>query len=269
MTTAGMTIPGSATPGSTNQYLAGLPAIVTGAGQGVGRGIALALAAAGAPVVVAGRTESRLHETVETIRARGGRAIAVQCQVRDAADIERCVARTVEEFGGVRILVNNAQDVASGPMLALTDERFMAGIESGPLATLRFMRACHPYLKREGGSIVNLGSGSALQPNTSMFGGYAAAKEAIRALTRAAACEWGRDNIRVNVILPLADSPGYDTWAEQNSKYVAAMIAGVPLRRVGDCENDIGRIVAWLCGPDAAYLTGMTLPIDGGQTFVR
>jgi meso-butanediol dehydrogenase / (S,S)-butanediol dehydrogenase / diacetyl reductase len=253
----------------SHPFLAGQPAIVTGAGQGVGRGIALALAAAGASVTVAGRTQSRLLETVEAIRARGGEAIAVPCQVKDAGDIERCVARTVEAFGGVRILVNNAQDVPGGPLLAVTDEALTAGFESGPLATLRFMRACHPHLKRAGGSIVNLGSGSALQSNTSGFGGYACVKEGIRALTRAAACEWGRDGIRVNVILPLADSPSYEGWAEANPKFVAGMMSQLPLGRIGDCETDIGRVVAWLCGPDAAYLTGLTLPIDGGQAFVR
>ena len=248
--------------------LDGKSALVTGAGQGVGRGIALALAAEGARIAVAGRTESKLHEVCAEIRARGAEAVPVVCDVMQAADIERCVQETVAAFGTVDILVNNAQVVPLGPLLGITEEQYQQGMDSGPLATLRFMRACHTYLKN-GGSIVNLGSAAAIRWDPIGYGAYAAAKEAIRALSRAAACEWGPDGIRVNCILPLARSPALDGWITARPEEAEAFFRTIPLGYVGDCELDIGRAVVFLCSEDARYLTGHSIPLDGGQAFMR
>ena len=144
------------------------------------------------------------------------------------------------------------------------------GILDGKVAlvTLRFMRACHPYL-RDGGCVVNLGSSSAMRWDAVGYGAYTAAKEAIRALTRSAAVEWGPDGIRVNCILPLAMSPAMDGWIAAAPHEAEALVRTVPLGRVGDCEVDIGRAVVFLCGPDARYITGHTLPLDGGQAYLR
>jgi NAD(P)-dependent dehydrogenase (short-subunit alcohol dehydrogenase family) len=248
--------------------LDGKKAIVTGAGQGVGRGIALALASEGCAVAVAGRTESKLLDVVKEIEERGGRAVAVQCDVGHADQIQRCVDVTLKELGGIDILVNNAQSVPLGKLLDVTDESFQAGFDTGPLASLRFMRACYPHLKG-GGSVVNLGTGAALRPDPVGYGAYAAVKEATRTLTRAAAVEWGPDGIRVNAIIPLAMSPGMQFWEKINPEEAGAFLATVPLQRGGDCERDVGRAVAMLVGPDAGYITGSTLMLDGGQAYLR
>lgn len=248
--------------------LDGKVALVTGAGQGVGRGIALALAGEGARVVVAGRTEGKLLQTCTEITQRGGSALPVVCDVMIAEDITRCVQASVDAFGTVDILVNNAQVVTLGRILDFSEEHYQAGMDSGPLATLRFMRACHPYL-RDGGCVVNLGSSSAMRWDAVGYGAYTAAKEAIRALTRSAAVEWGPDGIRVNCILPLAMSPAMDGWIAAAPHEAEALFRTVPLGRVGDCEVDIGRAVVFLCGPDARYITGHTLPLDGGQAYLR
>jgi NAD(P)-dependent dehydrogenase (short-subunit alcohol dehydrogenase family) len=165
--------------------LEGRAALVTGAGQGVGRGIALALAAEGCAVAVAGRTGSKLRDVCGEIAGRGGAAVPVVCDVTHPEQIEACVEAVVERLGGLDVLVNNAQIVPLGTLLEVSDEDVEAGWRSGPLATLRLMRACHPHL-RGGGSIVNLGTGAALRPDPVGYGAYAAVKEAIRALTRAA-----------------------------------------------------------------------------------
>ncbi|WP_028217609.1 SDR family NAD(P)-dependent oxidoreductase [Paraburkholderia oxyphila] len=241
-------------------------ALVTGAGQGVGQGVALALAAEGAAVAVVGRTLDKLLATCETIRQRGGVAEPFLCDVMDGAQITRCVEAVVARFGGVQILVNNAQVVPLGRLLEVTDEAFVAGFDSGPLATLRLMRACHPYLKGDG-VIVNFASSAAVRWDASGYGAYAATKEAIRSLTRAAACEWGPDGIRVNAVAPHALSPGLKGWVDEHPQEAAAFFKTIPLGRVGDCERDIGRAIVWLASTDAGYLTGATLPLDGGQAY--
>jgi len=248
--------------------LGGKVALVTGAGQGVGRGIALALAAEGCSVALAGRTEGKLRAVRAEAEARGARALAIGCDVGVADQIDACVARVAEEFGRLDVLVNNAQVVPFGTLLEVREEDLDAGWRTGPLATLRFMRRCHPYLKG-GGSIVNLGTGAALRPDPVGYGAYAAVKEAIRALTRAAAVEWGADGIRVNAIIPLALSPGMEGWIRERPGEAAAFLATIPLGRVGDVERDIGRAVVMLTGPDAAYVTGTTLMLDGGQAYLR
>jgi meso-butanediol dehydrogenase / (S,S)-butanediol dehydrogenase / diacetyl reductase len=248
--------------------LEGKVAIVTGAGQGVGRGIALALAAEGARVVAAGRTFSKVDATVNAIKARGGEGLPLRCDVGDETDIVECVTTAIQSFGTIDILVNNAQEVPLGTLDAVSRDQFEAGWRSGPLATFSFMVACRPYL-RGGGVIVNLGTGAAFRPDPIGYGAYAAVKEATRALTRAAAYEWGPEDIRVVTIVPLATSDGLEAWAESRPEEAAAFFATVPLGRAGDCEHDIGRAVVFLCGPDGRYITGTTLTIDGGQAFLR
>jgi NAD(P)-dependent dehydrogenase (short-subunit alcohol dehydrogenase family) len=247
--------------------LAGKVALVTGAGQGVGQGIALALARAGAVLAVAGRTEAKVAATAKSIIDQGGKALAIVCDVFKAEHITRTVARTVEAHGGIDILVNNAYDGAYGPLLSLDDEAFMRGIHSGPLASFRFMRACHPHLQaRGGGNIVNLVTSAAVRWDSSNYGAYAVAKQGIRALTRAAASEWGRDRIRVNSIAPLAASPALAAWIERDPE-AKTFFESVALKRVGDCEADVGRAVVALVGPEMSYVTGATLPVDGGQAY--
>jgi NAD(P)-dependent dehydrogenase (short-subunit alcohol dehydrogenase family) len=242
-------------------------AIVTGAGQGVGEGIALALADAGAAVVVAGRTLSKVESTRDRIKQRGGRSVAVQCDVNSPASLDHCVRATVEAFGGINILVNNAQQVPLGSLLEVSDEAFQAGWSSGPLATFRMMKLCYPHLKGDG-SIINLASAAGRRWDMSNYGAYGAVKESIRVLTRAAACEWGPDNVRVNVILPHALSPGLKWWLENKPDEAAEFMSTIPLRRLGDCEGDIGKFVVLLCSDEAGYVSGQSIALDGGQALI-
>jgi meso-butanediol dehydrogenase/(S,S)-butanediol dehydrogenase/diacetyl reductase len=243
-------------------------ALITGAGQGVGQGIALAMVNEGARIAVTGRTLEKLEQTCELIRARGGEAIAVQCDVKDQQSLEACVEAAVNEFGTIDILVNNAQEVPLGELHKVTDDAFEAGWQSGPQAVMRLMKLCYPHLKNGGGNIVNLASTAARRWDATGFGAYAAVKEAIRALTRAAACEWAGDGIRANVILPHASSPGLKWWIENCPEEAAEFIKTIPMRRVGDCEDDIGRFVANLCSDACAYVTGQSIAVDGGQAYM-
>jgi NAD(P)-dependent dehydrogenase (short-subunit alcohol dehydrogenase family) len=241
-------------------------ALVTGAGQGVGRGIALAMAKAGASIAVTGRTESKLHAVCGEIEAAGAKATPIVCDVSDLASIKHTVAETVSAFGGIDILVNNAYDGAFGPLLSLSDEDFQKGFVAAPFATFRFMVAAHPHLKaRGGGAIINLATSAEVRWDMSNYGAYGAAKAGVRVLTRAAAAEWGVDNIRVNTLCPLANSPALDAWTTNNPDEAKAFFTTVPLRRIGDCETDIGEAAVYLASDGARYLTGATIPLDGGQ----
>jgi NAD(P)-dependent dehydrogenase (short-subunit alcohol dehydrogenase family) len=249
--------------------LSGRVALVTGAGQGVGQGIALALASEGADVAVAGRTLAKVEDTAKQIEARGARALAIRCDVCELADVERAVETAVRELGGLQILVNNAQIVPLGRLLDVSDESFEAGWRSGPQATHRFMRAAHPHLAKRGGVIVNLGTAASLRHDPIGYGCYGAAKEAIRTLTRAAAVEWGGDGIRALNVIPLADSPALADWKRHLPDEYAEYCRQIPVGRVGDCERDIGRVVAFLCSDEGSYVNGTTLTIDGGRDFLR
>ena len=247
--------------------LDGKVAIVTGAGQGVGQGIAFALAKHGARVAAMGRTLSKVEDTCRLIEKRGGVALPIEGNVKQPDDLARCVDRTRETFGGIQILVNNAQEVPLGPLNDVTDESLEAGWQSGPLATFRMMKLCYPHLKGDG-CIINLASTAARRWDAANYGAYSAVKEAIRALSRAAASEWGGDGIRTNVILPHAKSPGLVWWMDQNPEEAAAFVATIPTGRVGECEQDIGEFVAFLCSKAAGYVSGQSIAVDGGQAYM-
>lgn len=251
-----------------SEALEGKIALVTGAGQGVGQGIALALASEGVSVAAVGRTESKLTDTCELIRARGVEAEPFICDVADHEAIPGVVEAVVNRFGRLDILVNNAWSGAYGPLLELSDRAFRKGFETAPFAAFSFMKAAHPHLKASGdGSIVNLVTSAMVRWDPSTYGAYAASKAALRSLSRTAAVEWAPDGIRVNAIAPHALSPGLQWWAENNPDEAAEFVASIPMRRIGDCEGDIGRAVVALVGPDMRYLTGALVPLDGGQAF--
>ena len=247
--------------------LAGKVALITGGGGGVGQGCAYALAREGCAVVVTGRTESKLRETVKTIEGFGGRAMGLVADVTKPEDVTRSVAETVQKYGGLDILVNNAvSEVYIGPLLQATDEKFQAELEVGPIAALRYMRAAHPHMKRRGGGvIINMISGTVTRWDARFYGIYSATKQAIRALTRSAACEWGVDGIRALNVAPLSESAAMTGWIQNSPEEAQAFIRAIPLGRVGKAEEDIGRGVMALCLPVNQYLTGCTVPLDGGQ----
>ena len=243
-------------------------AIVTGSGQGVGRGIALAFAAEGASVILAEKRPETGRAVEAEIHSRGGNARFIQCDVSHRDAVDACVARTLEVDGRIDVLVNNAvAHTAQVPLLEQDASIFRDAFETGLLGSIYFMQACHPALARRGGSIINLGSAAGYQGHENLAA-YAATKEAIRAVTRVAAREWGSDGIRANVLCPFADSPGWEGWREADPVGADAFIAARPLPRVGSCESDAGRAAAFLASDESSFVTGMTLPVDGGGAML-
>jgi 2-hydroxycyclohexanecarboxyl-CoA dehydrogenase len=246
--------------------LSGKVAIVTGAGQGGGMGAALALAEEGAAVVLFGRTLAKVERVAAEIAGRNGQAVAFAGDVTIEADLNAAIDLAVGRFGRLDILVNAAQspEMRNAPLLEITADVVAELWTSGAAATLAFMRLVHPHMARVGGgSIVNFGSGAQFGPKH--YGVYAGVKAAIQAISRAAALEWAKDGIRVNMVVPMVASPATD--ADPTPNEILSKI--VPLGRIGDPETDIGRPIAFLAGEDSKFITGSTLMLDGGLTFLR
>ena len=246
--------------------LGGRVAVVTGGGQGIGQGIALALATEGANQAIVDLDLERAQDTAAMCIARGVDALAVRCDVSDEAAVHGAVAAVLQRFGRLDILVNNAHDFTVGvPLEDTTPELMQRSWSTAALGTLFFMQACLPHLRDHGGKILNIGSGAGLDGDVGSAS-YAAATEAVRALTRVAAREWGQYGIHVNTLCPFARSPRWEEFAREHPGRVERQAQTLPLRRApGDPEQDIGRAALFLVSDDSSYVTGQTLFVEGGR----
>lgn len=246
--------------------LDGKVAIITGGGKGIGFGLAKAFAKEGANLVLTGRTESRLVNAKEVLEKEYGiEVLPVVADGADEAAIKNVVAKTVEKFGKIDTLVNNAQVSKSGVMLKdHTKEDFDLAIYSGLYAAFFYMRECYEYLKESKGSVINFASGAGLFGKLGQSS-YAAAKEGIRGMSRVAAAEWGPDGIRVNVVCPLAMTESLEEWKQAYPDLFEKTIQGIPLGRFADPQEDIGRVCVFLASEDASYVTGETITLQGGS----
>lgn len=247
--------------------LEGKAAIVTGGARGIGKGVALAFAKAGADVMIVDREEALGRETEAELRAIRPQCCFLEFDLVLHDKLGGVVDAAVSRFGKLDILMNVAQAGVIAPILDQSLEQAKVGIDTGFLPTFMLMKAAHPHLKKSKGNIVNFGSG-ALLSGLPTQATYAAAKEAIRGLTKIAATEWGPDGIRVNLVCPFAMSPGVAAWQQYDPAGFELGLARIPLGRGGDCETDIGEAVVFLASDSARYITGHTLMVDGGQTKV-
>jgi 2-hydroxycyclohexanecarboxyl-CoA dehydrogenase len=239
-------------------------AIITGAARGIGRGTALAMARAGAAVAVVDRDAEGAARTAAELTSIGARSLAVRADVSQLAQVRDAVAETLRAFGTVDVLVNAAQSLPPllAPVHEQTDEDISTQLASGFWSTFWFMREVFPYMRdKHRGHVINFGSNAGTH-GVRNHTGYAAAKEAIRGLSKVAALDWAEYGICVNVICPKAYSPSM--VAVFGEEPLARAAEAVPMRRLGDAENDIGRAVVFLASDDSAYVTGQTLHVSGG-----
>ncbi|MGM9922752.1 MAG: SDR family NAD(P)-dependent oxidoreductase [Bacillus sp. (in: firmicutes)] len=243
-------------------------AFVTGGSSGIGRGICHAYAKEGASIVFIGLNEEKGRRTEKELHDLGCDALYIQADLTDRQVLPSLVEATIEKFGKLDILVNNAHSSKAFTIEETTEEIMDLSLNTGLWATFILMRSALPYLKETKGSIINFASGAGLE-GLSRQASYAASKEAVRAISRVAANEWGRYGINVNVIAPLANSPGVEQMKEMHPNAYNKMISLIPLGRLGDCEEDIGRVAVFLASSDADYITGHTLMVDGGTVKAR
>jgi 2-hydroxycyclohexanecarboxyl-CoA dehydrogenase len=237
--------------------------IVTGAGRGVGRGMALHLGRGGARVVVAEWKPDLLAEIGAELTELGVENLGVVCDIQDKDQIDAMVAQTLDRFGRVDGLINNAQTFRPlAPVAEVSEDDVDVFYRSGVKGTLWAMQAVYPHMKKQGwGRIVNFASSMGITGGSG-FAAYNASKEAIRAITRTAAREWGAEGIVVNAIAPA--SATHHGEAAKVSEGYRIFIENCPMKRQGDPELDIGPIAWFLCSDACRYLTGHTFMADGG-----
>lgn len=245
--------------------LTGQVIIVTGGAAGIGAALTTVLMQRGASVVAVDVNAQAGEELAE----RNPECIAfLEGDVSEKATAAKAVELALARFGKLTGLVNNAHASRQKPLLETTQEDWSLSFGTGFNATLYFMQAAHSELAKNGGSIVNFGSGAGLL-GLEHQASYAAAKEAIRGLSRVAANEWAADNIRVNVVSPKALTKGVEKWKESYPEQYRESVDKVPLKRFGNPQKDIAPIVAFLLSNDSQYMTGQTLMADGGSIKLR
>jgi len=242
--------------------LEGQGAIVTGASRGIGRAIALDLAQAGAAVAITYRTGSEAAaDVVKTIEAAGGRAWSAACDVADDVAVDAFVKEAIERLGGLSIVVNNAGITADQLILRMKPEDFDAVVATNLRGTWNVCRSvARPLVRAKGGRIINLSSVVAQRGNAGQSN-YAATKGGVEALTRSLARELASRQITVNAVAPGFIETDMTHGVAGNAR--EELLAQIPLGRIGSVE-DVAAAVRFLASPQAAYITGQVLHVNGG-----
>lgn len=245
--------------------LEGKTAVVTGASKGIGAGIARRLAADGAAVVVNyAASKAAAESVVADIRKAGGKAIAVQGDVANAADVRRLFAEAVKAFGQVDVLVNNAGVYKFGPIESITEAEFRRQYDTNVLGAILTIQEAIKHFGPQGGSIINLSSVVATNPwpQTAL---YSSTKAAIDTLTRGLALELAARKVRVNAVAPgTTESEGTEELNLFSGEEGKKIIASTPLGRLG-VPADIARVVAFLASDESEWITGEVIRAAGGM----
>jgi NAD(P)-dependent dehydrogenase (short-subunit alcohol dehydrogenase family) len=249
--------------------LSGKVALITGGGTGIGRAIALAFAREGASVAVAGRRLEKLCEVIGEIQKQGGAGLALECDVTRAVDVARAVKGTVERFGRLNVLVNNAGALHASTVEGISEEEWDRQMTVNLKGPFLVSRAVLPeFRKCGGGAIVNIGSVLGLFAVKDRAA-YCASKGGVTMLTKAMALDHAHEKIRVNCICPSVVETdlvkGVFGETEQGQAKLKARLASIPLGRLGRPE-DVAEMAVYLASEESSWLTGAAIPLDGGVT---
>lgn len=249
-------------------------ALVCAASKGLGRASAQALARDGFHVAICARGGETLEEAADSIRQAGGDVLPIQADLSRAEDVDRVVAATVDWFGGLDVLVTNTGGPPSGPFMAIDDAAWTHAIDSLLLSVVRLCRAAIPHITaRGGGRIIHVTSISVKQPIEGLVLSNAL-RSAVTSLAKTLSVELAPQNILVNCVAPgytrtdrIVELSQQAAGREGTTPEVIAQrtIAKIPLGRMGE-PKEFGDVVAFLASPAASYLTGVTIPVDGGWT---
>ncbi len=253
--------------GMTLFDLSGKTAVITGSSRGIGRAIAEAMAGLGARVVISSRKAGACADVAAAIRAAGGQATSIPCDVGDKSQLQALVEGTRQAFGGIDILVNNVgANPVLGPLQTLSDEAFDRVMTNNVKSALWLTNLVLPEMAaRRDGAVIFVASIAGLRGSPGI-GAYGAAKAALMQLARSLACEWGRHNIRVNTLAPGLIKTDFARALWQDENLARRRIADTPLGRLGEASDVAGAAVL-LASPAGSFITGQTIVIDGGVTI--
>jgi NAD(P)-dependent dehydrogenase (short-subunit alcohol dehydrogenase family) len=248
--------------------LSGKVAIITGASKGIGESMARFFAAHGAKVVISSRKQDVLEEVAKSIREESGsEVLPVAAHAGDMNQLQNLLDKTIEAFGGVDILVNNAAiNPVFGPSLDCDGDAFDKIMAINVKAPFEFSKMVHESMKsRGGGSIINISSVAALTPDPGL-GMYSVSKASLNMLTKVLAKEWGTDGIRVNTICPGLIKTKFSQALWQNEDIMKRFTKHMPIDRIGTVE-EIGALALYLASDASSFTTGASLTADGGMTI--
>lgn len=244
--------------------LTGKVALITGASKGIGEAIARIFAEYGAKVVISSRKQADLEELANEIRASGGECTGIAAHAGEMAQLKLLVEKTVETYGGIDILVNNAAtNPVYGPALECAESAFDKIMQINVKAPFELAKMVHPVMKaRGGGSVINISSIAGHTPDPGL-GIYSVSKASLNMLTKVLAKEWGEDGIRVNAICPGLIKTKFSQALWDNEKTLAHFTKRLPIARMGTVE-EISPMALYLASSASSYTTGVLFSIDGG-----
>lgn len=247
--------------------LTGKVALITGASKGIGEQIARYLAQFGAKVVISSRRQADLDELAEDIRKTGGEVTAIEARMGDEAQTKHLFDKTVEIYGGIDILVNNAAaNPYYGPTVDCPDNAYDKIMDINVKAPFQLSKMVFPVMKlRGGGSIINISSIAGETPDPGL-GIYSVSKASINMLTKVLAKEWGADGIRVNAVAPGLIKTKFSQALWQDEKTLAHFTKRLPIARMGTVE-EVASLVLYLASDASGYCTGGIYTVDGGTTI--
>ena len=247
--------------------LTGKVALITGASKGIGEQIARYLAQFGAKVVISSRRQADLDELAEDIRKTGGEVTAIEARMGDEAQTKHLFDKTVEVYGGIDILVNNAAaNPYYGPTVDCPDNAYDKIMDINVKAPFQLSKLVYPVMKlRGGGSIINISSIAGETPDPGL-GIYSVSKASINMLTKVLAKEWGADGIRVNAVAPGLIKTKFSQTLWQDEKTLAHFTKRLPIARMGTVE-EVASLVLYLASDASGYCTGGIYTVDGGTTI--
>jgi len=242
--------------------------IITGGAGGIGLGMAKAMAKEGAIIAIVDVNDETGHASEKLLQEISPKSMFIKADLMDRENLPNIIKVVVDQYGKLDVLVNNAHASKQIEIENITQADLDLSFGTGFYPTFYLMQAALPYLKETKGNIINFASGAGLAGHETQAA-YAAAKEAIRGISRVAANEWGRFGINVNIISPLANSEGVKAWAQAQPEYYQTVVNKIPLGRFGEVEEDIGRVAVFLASEDSKYITGQTMMVDGGSIMLR
>ncbi len=245
--------------------LDGKVVILTGTSAGLGKQMAVYLAKEGAKLSMCARRTEKLMETARLCEEAGAEVLALTCDVSKYENLQNYVEKTIERFGTVDVLINNASALAVRvPFLEEDTEELDRQLHTGLYAYWNLMQLCYPYLKGKSSSIINFTSG-VYQVGFEQMAAYVADKAAIRGLSMVVAREWGKDGIRCNTVSPAAMTETImENLPPEFEEYVVSRSRDNAMGRVGDPYQDIAPVTLFLASDDSRWITGQNINVDGG-----